>query len=104
LIDGCIFYLNPLQRSASDELWDLLRERDEMADAMRTVAGGSVLRLRENGLDAVQEVLLRPADVQAEVEALQRRRAEEHDRHAEPGPCRGRSGFGRLAPAHPVGE
>ena len=137
LIDGYIFYLNPLQRFASDELWDLLRERGETMVAMRTVAGGSVYRIRENGpdylraraaqviplfersgcgtwtefcvrfafgfpevvttvgatsrpenlrefLDAVQETPPLPADVQAGVEALQRRWAEEHDRHAKP--------------------
>ena len=137
LIDGYIFYLNPLQRFASDELWDLLRERGETMVAMRTVAGGSVYRIRENGpdylraraaqviplfersgcgtwtefcvrfafgfpevvttvgatsrpenlrefLDAVRETPPLPADVQAGVEALQRRWAEEHDRHAKP--------------------
>lgn len=49
LIDGYIFYLNPLQRFASDALWDLLRERGETIVAMRTVAGGSVRRLRDHG-------------------------------------------------------
>ncbi len=137
LIDGYIFYLNPLQRFASDELWDLIRERGETVVAMRTVAGGSVYRIQENGpdylraraaqviplfersgcgtwtefcarfafgfpqvvttvgatsrlenlrefLDAVRETPPLPADVQAGVEALQRRWAEEHDRHAQP--------------------
>lgn len=137
LIDGYIFYLNPLQRFTSDALWDLLRERGETIVAMRTVAGGSVYHIRENGpeylraraaqvaplfersgcktwtefcvrfafgfpqvvttvgatsrmenlrefLDAVQEVPPLPGDVQAEIEALQRRWAEEHDRHAKP--------------------
>ena len=49
LIDGYIFYLNPLQRFASDELWDLLQERGETIVAMRTVCGGSVHRLKESG-------------------------------------------------------
>ena len=137
LIDGYIFYLNPLQRFASDELWDLIRERGETIVAMRTVAGGSVYHIRENGpeylraraaevaplfersgcatwtefcarfifgfpqvvttvgataraenlqefLDAVQAVTPLPTDIQMEVEALQRRWAEEHDRHAVP--------------------
>jgi aryl-alcohol dehydrogenase-like predicted oxidoreductase len=47
IIDGYIFYLNPLQRFASNELWDLLRERNEPVVAMRTVAGGPVHRLRD---------------------------------------------------------
>lgn len=47
LIDGYIFYLNPLQRFASNELWDLLIERGELIIAMRTVAGGPVHRLRD---------------------------------------------------------
>lgn len=137
LIDGYIFYLNPLQRFASDALWDLLRERGETIVAMRTVAGGSLDRLKEHGPDylraraeqaspvyarsgcktwtefcarfalgypnvaatvgatsraenlrefvqAVQEATPLPPDVQAEVESLQRRWAEEHDRHAAP--------------------
>lgn len=47
LIDGYIFYLNPLQRFASNELWQLLLERNESIIAMRTVAGGDVHRLRD---------------------------------------------------------
>src|SRR5215208_5702568 len=47
IVDGCIFYLNPLQRFASNELWDLMVERNEPMIAMRTVAGGNVHRLRD---------------------------------------------------------
>lgn len=47
VIDGYIFYLNPLQRFASNELWDLLTKRGEPIVAMRTVAGGPVHRLRD---------------------------------------------------------
>jgi hypothetical protein len=47
VIDGYIFYLNPLQRFASNELWDLLVERNEPIVAMRTVSGGDVHRLRD---------------------------------------------------------
>lgn len=47
VIDGCIFYLNPLQRFASNPLWDLLIERQVPIIAMRTVAGGDVHRLRD---------------------------------------------------------
>lgn len=47
IVDGFIFYLNPLQRFASNELWDLLLERQEPIIAMRTVSGGNVHRLRD---------------------------------------------------------
>jgi aryl-alcohol dehydrogenase-like predicted oxidoreductase len=47
IVDGYIFYLNPLQRFASNELWDLLVERNEPVIAMRTVSGGNVHRLRD---------------------------------------------------------
>ncbi|MGD0389420.1 MAG: aldo/keto reductase [Tepidisphaeraceae bacterium] len=47
VVDGYIFYLNPLQRFASNELWDLLQERGEPIVGMRTVAGGDVYRLRD---------------------------------------------------------
>ncbi|MGO9586578.1 MAG: aldo/keto reductase [Limisphaerales bacterium] len=47
IVDGVIFYLNPLQRFASNELWDLLRKRNEPIIALRTVSGGNVHRLRD---------------------------------------------------------
>jgi hypothetical protein len=47
VVDGFIFYLNPLQRFAANELWDLLIERNEPIIAMRTVSGGNVHRLRD---------------------------------------------------------
>ena len=47
IVDGYIFYLNPLQRFASNELWDVLVERNEPMIAMRTVAGGNVYKLRD---------------------------------------------------------
>ena len=47
VLDGYIFYLNPLQRFASNELWDLLVRRNEPIIAMRTVSGGDVHRLRD---------------------------------------------------------
>ncbi len=47
IVDGYIFYLNPLQRFASNELWDLLVERNEPIIAMRTVAGGNIHSLRD---------------------------------------------------------
>jgi len=47
IVDGCILYLNPLQRFASNELWELLRKHNEPVVALRTVAGGNVHRLRD---------------------------------------------------------
>jgi predicted aldo/keto reductase-like oxidoreductase len=47
IVDGCIFYLNPLQRFASNELWDLLKKQNEPVIALRTVGGGNVHRLRD---------------------------------------------------------
>jgi hypothetical protein len=42
LVDGLIFYLNPLQRFVSNELWDEIHAREIPILAMRTVAGGTV--------------------------------------------------------------
>jgi hypothetical protein len=47
IVDGYIFYLNPLQRFPSNELWDMLVRRDEPMIAMRTVAGGNIYKLRD---------------------------------------------------------
>lgn len=47
MVDGFIFYLNPLQRFASNVLWDELIERNQPVIAMRTVAGGPVHSLRD---------------------------------------------------------
>jgi predicted aldo/keto reductase-like oxidoreductase len=47
IVDGCIFYLNPLQRFASNKLWDLIQKRNEPVIALRTVSGGNVHRLRD---------------------------------------------------------
>lgn len=47
IVDGYIFYLNPLQRFPSNELWDEMVERGEPMIAMRTVAGGNVFHLRD---------------------------------------------------------
>jgi aryl-alcohol dehydrogenase-like predicted oxidoreductase len=47
IVEGYILYFNPLQRFASNELWDELQARDEPIIAMRTVAGGPVHRLRD---------------------------------------------------------
>jgi hypothetical protein len=47
IVDGYIFYLNPLQRFASNELWNVLVERKEPVIAMRTVSGGNIHSLRD---------------------------------------------------------
>jgi aryl-alcohol dehydrogenase-like predicted oxidoreductase len=47
LVDAYIFYLNPLQRFASNALWDEILARRLPIVAMRTVAGGNVHRLRD---------------------------------------------------------
>ena len=47
IVDGYILYLNPLQRFASNELWELLVERNEPLIAMRTLAGGNIYSLRD---------------------------------------------------------
>lgn len=57
IVDGYIFYLNPLQRFPSNELWDLLIERNEPMIAMRTVAGGDIHRLRDEPRYAWREYL-----------------------------------------------
>ena len=49
IVDGYIFYLNPLQRFASEQLWTMLQERGETIVAMRTTCGGSLDRLRDHG-------------------------------------------------------
>ena len=47
LIEGVITYLNPLQRFASNALWDELRERGTPVISMRTVCGAPVQMLRD---------------------------------------------------------
>jgi hypothetical protein len=47
IVDGYIFYLNPLQRFPSNELWEMLVRREEPMIAMRTVAGGNIYKLRD---------------------------------------------------------
>ena len=47
LLDAHIFYLNPLQRFASNELWNLIQENKTPVIAMRTVSGGPVHKLRD---------------------------------------------------------
>jgi hypothetical protein len=47
IVDGFIFYLNPLQRFASNVLWNEIIERNQPIIAMRTVSGGPVHSLRD---------------------------------------------------------
>lgn len=47
IVDGYIFYLNPLQRFASNALWDEIVHRGLPVIAMRTVSGGPVYSLRD---------------------------------------------------------
>jgi len=46
IIDGFIFYLNPLQRFASNPLWEEIVQKNRPVIAMRTVSGGAVHDLR----------------------------------------------------------
>ena len=48
LIEGLIFYFNPLQRFATNELWEEVVDRNLSVIAMRTVAGGDIHRILEN--------------------------------------------------------
>jgi predicted aldo/keto reductase-like oxidoreductase len=57
IVDGYILYLNPLQRFASNELWEMLVGRDEPIIAMRTVAGGNIYKLRDEPGYAWKEYL-----------------------------------------------
>lgn len=47
LVDGFILYINPLQRFASNALWDELQDRGAALISMRTVAGNDVHALRD---------------------------------------------------------
>jgi len=47
IVEGFIFYLNPLQRFASNELWNEIIDRNEPIIAMRTVSGGNIFKLRD---------------------------------------------------------
>lgn len=47
LIDGFIFYFNPLQRFATNALWQKIQEKNIPVIAMRTVCGNHVKTLRD---------------------------------------------------------
>lgn len=61
IVDGFIFYLNPLQRFVSNQLWELIMEKSEPIIAMRTVSGGPVDRLRDEPGFAWKEYLQKRA-------------------------------------------
>jgi predicted aldo/keto reductase-like oxidoreductase len=46
-VDAFIFYLNPLQRFASNEMWNEILEKKQPVIAMRTVSGGPVHNMRD---------------------------------------------------------
>ena len=48
LIEAYTFYFNPLQRFVTNDVWDLLVERNVPIVAMRTVGGGNVHRILAN--------------------------------------------------------
>ncbi len=47
IVDGYIFYFNPLQRFVSNELFDLIHDHNLPILALRTVGGGPVHRQRD---------------------------------------------------------
>lgn len=57
IVDAFIFYLNPLQRFAANNLWDLIQKKGANIVAMRTVSGGPVHRLRDEPGFAWQKYL-----------------------------------------------
>ena len=46
-VDGFIFYFNPMQRFASNDLFNLIVKKDQAIVAMRTVSGGNIYRMRD---------------------------------------------------------
>jgi aryl-alcohol dehydrogenase-like predicted oxidoreductase len=61
IVDGFIFYLNPLQRFASNALWQEIVVRNQPVIAMRTVSGGPVHNLRDTPGFAWKEYLQKRA-------------------------------------------
>ncbi len=64
LIDALIFYLNPLQRFLSNELWDVVIEKEFPLIGMRTVCGGSIERLADPASTAPEYLKSRAVAVQ----------------------------------------
>jgi aryl-alcohol dehydrogenase-like predicted oxidoreductase len=62
VIDAYTFYLNPLQRFVTNELWDLLINHNVPIVAMRTVGGGDV-RHTLNKQDAPEYLRKRAAEI-----------------------------------------
>jgi len=67
IVDGFIFYLNPLQRFAANELWDEITGRNENIIAMRTVSGGNIYKLRDEPGYAWKEYLQKRAAAAAPI-------------------------------------
>jgi hypothetical protein len=67
IVDGYIYYLNPLQRFVTNELWELLNRRNEAQIALRTVGGGPVHRLRDVPGAAWKEYLQKRAEEMAPI-------------------------------------
>lgn len=63
VIDGYIFYMNPLQRFVSNNLWNLLLDRNESVVAMRTLSGGDIHKLAANDSKAPEYLRKRAAEV-----------------------------------------
>ena len=62
LIEAYTFYLNPLQRFVTNDLWDLMLDRNVAIVAMRTVAGGDVRHTRDKQ-DAPDYLRKRAAEI-----------------------------------------
>ncbi len=60
LVDGYIFYFNPLQRCVSNALWEALQEAGAAIVGMRTLAGGDIETLT-HGAGGASEYLVERA-------------------------------------------
>jgi aryl-alcohol dehydrogenase-like predicted oxidoreductase len=63
LIDALIFYLNPMQRFVTNELWDWIVLHETPVVAMRTVCGGNPRGMLESGSKAPEYLQERAAEV-----------------------------------------
>ena len=63
LIDALIFYMNPLQRFLTNELWDVAMANQFPLVAMRTVCGGSVTRFLEPDSNSPDYLKKRAAEI-----------------------------------------
>jgi aryl-alcohol dehydrogenase-like predicted oxidoreductase len=63
LIDALIFYLNPMQRFVTNELWDWIVDHETPVVAMRTVCGGNPRRMLEHSSSAPAYLKTRAAEI-----------------------------------------